>query len=453
MKENDENIDSSSHSNDINPIDDERISKPDTFFDERRHLKVKTISNYIMSCHRFITFEDTKSVYVYENGVYSEGGKTVIIKHVQDLLGDSTRTHHEKEIVHYIQYATFVDRADMNACITHINLLNGIYNLNTDVLEPHTPDRIFITQIPVAYDTDVECPNFDKFLHEITDSDRPEDIQTIYEVIGYCMIPDTRIQRSLMLVGDGANGKSKLLEAIGAFIGANNSSSESLHALTNDPYSTAELYGKLVNIFPDLASRAIYENSAFKSLVGDEGFIRAAKKYGQPFRYKNTARLIFSANTLPAIPAGDYAYMRRWIILMFPHTFVGDDVDVNLTAKLCDPREQSGILNIVLPLLKQVLLQGDFTNAPLTESTEMMYRLNSDPIAVFMETMVKPSEGSCVRKVMYEYYEEWSNEKGIIPKHTKVFSKRLLKLGYTSYRETTGDRNYVWDECRITKYD
>jgi putative DNA primase/helicase len=255
-----------------------------------------------------------------------------------------------------------------------------------------------------------------------------------------------------MLVGDGANGKSKLLEAIGAFIGNNNSSSESLHALTNDPYSTAELYGKLVNIFPDLASRAIHENVAFKSLTGDEGLIRGAKKYGQPFRFKNTARLIFSANTLPATPAGDYAYMRRWIILMFPNTFVGKDADVNLTAKLCDPLEQSGILNVVLPLLKQVLLQGDFTHAPLTESTEMMYRLNSDPIAVFMETMVVQSDGACVRKVMYEYYVEWSKEHNIIPKHTKVFSKRLLKLGYTFHRESSGDRNYVWDECMITKY-
>lgn len=434
------------HNTDFYPPD------PDGYFDDRKHLKVKTISDYIMSCHRFITFVDTKAVYEYKGGVYVEGGETTIIKQVQDLLGNATRTKHEKEIIHYVQYATLVNRADMNKCITHINLLNGIYNLITDELEPHTPDKVFITQIPVAYDSDAECLNFDKFLHEITDSSRPEDVQTIYEVIGYCMIPDTRIQRSLMLVGDGANGKSKLLEAIGSFIGIENSSSESLHALTDDPYSTAELYGKLVNIFPDLASRAIYENSMFKSLTGDDGLVRGAKKYGQPFRFKNTARLIFSANTLPATPAGDYAYMRRWIILMFPNTFVGADVDVNLTAKLCNSQEQSGILNVILPLLKQIMLQGDFTHSPLTNATETVYRLNSDPIAVFMETMVVPSDGACVRKVMYEYYEEWSKTHNIIPKHTKVFSKRLLKLGYTAYRESSGDRNYVWDECMITKF-
>ena len=425
------------------------VKLDDRFFDERGSLKVKSMAEYLMSLNRFITLEDTKLLYYYSDGVYIPQGEDLINRAVQTLLGDASKIHHVSEIVHFIKYETIIKRSSINKETCRIPLKNGVYNLETDKLEEHTPDNIFIHQIPVTYDRDAECPNTKKFISEITDPAHPEDIQTIFEYIGYCLVPDTRIQRALMCIGDGSNGKSKLLEAIGAFIGPDNSSSESLQELENDQYSKAELFGKLVNIFPDLASSAIYENSVFKMLVGDEGMIRAVRKLEHPFRFKNTARLIFSANNLPPVPADNFAYMRRWILLEFPHKFEGDDIDINLMVKIVTPEEHSGLLNVVIPALKAIIKNGDYTNIQSTDEINRLYRIHSDPIAMFADECVVYSESDCVKTFMYEYYVNWCKDKGKDPKHAPVFSKRFIKLGYSSSRETTGNRRTVWENCSI----
>jgi len=427
----------------------------DRFFDESGRLKVKLMSEYVMSLSRFITLDDTKTIYHYQNGVYIPRGEDLISKIVQRTLGDANKIHHVSEILHFIRFETLTPRDTVNNETCRINLLNGVYNLNTDTLEDHSPDNIFITQIPVEYDRDAECPAFKKFIGEITDPNEPDDIQTIYEFIGYCLIPDTKIQRALMCIGNGSNGKSKLLEAIQEFIGHKNSSGQSLQKLETNQYSTSELFGKLVNIFPDLASGMIYENSVFKMLVGDEGSITAERKYEHPFTFKNTARLIFSANNLPPVPADNFAYMRRWILIEFPHKFEGDEIDIHLKSKITTHEEQSGLLNIVIPALKRILVKGDYTHIKSTEEVNRIYRINSDPIASFTDECIIYSEDDTLKLFIYEKYVNWCLENLKAPKTEPIFAKRFIKLGYQSGRESSsgfnGKRNTTWENCTISE--
>jgi P4 family phage/plasmid primase-like protien len=257
-----------------------------------------------------------------------------------------------------------------------------------------------------------------------------------------------------MLVGHGANGKSVLLGIIGAFIGSDNVSGESLHQLENDPYSIAELYGKLVNIFPDLAEQNIYKNEAFKMLTGnEENGMRARRIYGQPFKFKNTARLIFSANKPPSVTTDDnYAYFRRWMIFEFLNTFSGDDADKNLIHKLTTEQELSGLFNLVIRKLKQLLKKEDYSYDKENTETERLYRLKSDPIALFSKEMVVFSEDDCRKMVMYDAYTQWCNENAIEVKAENVFAKRFGKM-HEAGREAApgpdGKRQKVWLSCKI----
>lgn len=421
----------------------------DRFFDESGRLKVKSMSEYVMSLSRFITLEDTKTIYHYHNGVYIPRGEDLISKIVQTTLGDANKIHHVSEILHFIRFETLTPRDTINNETCRINLLNGIYDLNSDTLEEHSPDNIFITQIPVKYDRDAECPAFKKFIGEIA---HKGDIQTIYEFIGYCMIPDTTIQRAVMLVGEGSNGKSKLLDAIRLFIGAQNACGESLHELETDKYSKAMLFGKLVNIFPDLASGMIYENSVFKMLTGDEGVIRAERKFEHPFTFKNTARLIFSANKLPPVPADNFAYFRRWILLEFPNKFEGAAKDKDILKKVTTTEEQSGLLNVAIASLKRMLANGDYTDTKSVQDVERMYRINSDPIAAFSNECVLHSVDDCDKNIMFEHYKKWCDVNGVECLKSPAFSKRFKKLGYVYYRASTGTpRPYLWESCSLVE--
>jgi len=203
-----------------------------SFFTERGKLKVKGLAEHLMDLDHFITFEDTKKIFCYRNGVYVPHGEDIIAKNVQNALGDESKRNHIAEIINYIQLETLLPRSRINHDTGSINLLNGIYNLETGELEEHNPDNISIVQIPVKYDPDAKCPKIEQFMKDVL---KPEDIQVIYEFIGYCLIPDARIEKSVMLLGKGANGKSVMLSMLGEFLGDHNTSCESLHMLEKDP--------------------------------------------------------------------------------------------------------------------------------------------------------------------------------------------------------------------------
>jgi putative DNA primase/helicase len=72
--------------------------------------------------------------------------------------------------------------------------------------------------------------------------------------------------------------------------------------------------------------------------------VRAQKKYGHPFCYRNTAKLIFSTNKIPDSYDKSYAYFKRWLILSFDKVFHGITKDTNLINKLTTPEELSAML-------------------------------------------------------------------------------------------------------------
>lgn len=98
-----------------------------------------------------------------------------------------------------------------------------------------------------------------------------------------------------MCVGKGDNGKSTFLKVFEHFLGLENKSHASLQELNSDKFAIADLHGKSANIYSDLKAEKLTNTGVFKMLVSGDS-IRAQKKHGQPFDYRNYAKLIYSAN-------------------------------------------------------------------------------------------------------------------------------------------------------------
>jgi len=125
------------------------------------------------------------------------------------------------------------------------NTTNGVLDLKTQELKPHTHEYLSLTQLPEEYNPEAKCPNIDKFLSEVI---RPEDIKYILQLIGYCLLNDCRYQVSVMLYGsDGANGKGTLLDLVTTFLGADNCSHRSLQSIDNNRFAVADLFGKMAH--------------------------------------------------------------------------------------------------------------------------------------------------------------------------------------------------------------
>jgi len=414
-------------------------------------LPFDVVAERIMRKFHIFTMRDTKQIYIYENGVYKAEGteikldtaireeyKTLFIEQWEEIYPGSSpdfipaaKTGYVNEVLAYIRAYTHKSREEIDTQQRkYINLKNGLFNLITWKLEEHRPEYFSIQQIPVNYAPDEKCPKINKFLTEVVE---PEDIPLLLEWAGYCLTPDCSFQKAVLIYGEGGNGKSVFLAVLQALVGFDNVSAESLQQLETDRFSVAKLYGQLVNVCADIPHIKMHKLDVFKKITGGD-VLRGEEKYKSPFEFKNTAKMIFSANNIPQ-GGKDYSFFRRWMLIKFPNTFKEGKKNNYLIKTLTEEKELSGLLNLALEDLRRLRESDKFSYTKTVEDTEKEYVLNSNHVAMFASEMLQASDGDCSTIDMYRSYLTWTSFKGINPYANNEFSKRLKELHYTNRRE------------------
>ncbi len=248
-----------------------------------------------------------------------------------------------------------------------------------------------------------------------------------WEIIAWLMTPDTRIQKALLLLGEGGTGKSTFLKALTAFLGKENVSTLPLHKLEGDRFAAARLVGKLANICADLPSTHLETSSIFKAITGGDR-IAGEYKYGTGFDFTPFARLVFSANQPPRSGDASNAFYQRWVVLPFDRVFRGTraEADSNkLDALLAEPRELSGVLNHALEVLPRLRERG------LTETGSMRevwatFRQVTDPVAIWLDrnTVDDPNAATPKQALMLAFNSD-AEERGRPVMTEKAFGSAL----------------------------
>jgi putative DNA primase/helicase len=345
-------------------------------------LDIAKLTVDIMTKAKFAFMRDNDTGFYYDVGVYKENAERYIAAECQQLVGITPilTEHKITEIIGHIRRTNYHDRKEFNPDPNIINVKNGLLNIITGLLAPHTPDYLSNVQNPVEYNPQADCPAIKQFLIDIHNS---EDIPTMQELFGYLLLRDYRIQKSFLGVGGGENGKSTEQRLIEAFLGKENCSHKSWQQLENNRFASSALEGKLVNLFADLPSKGVDTTTTFKMLTGSDG-IDAEKKFKDSYSFDNFAKLIFSTNKPPKVEGEDsYAFWRRWIILEYPRQFTDADKKPNILQDLTTPAELSGLLNYALEGLKRLLVNNKFTYSKSVEDVTEYYMKASDPVYAF----------------------------------------------------------------------
>ncbi len=375
-------------------------------------LDLEQLVSDLLKEYYFATFVDTHEVMVYRNGVWGFKGQEFIERECQRRVpGSELLTRYKvNEVVGHIQRSTYCDRNMFNQGKEVINLENGLLDIHTKELKPHTPKSYSTIRIPLTYVPQAACPKIKQFFGEVL---KPEDIPVLEELFGYCLIPDYSIQRAFLLVGDGANGKSTLLELFKAFIGKSNCTNLSLQAIENQRFALAELFGKLANIYADIPSTEMKHVGRFKMLTGGDT-IGAEKKFKDQFAFNNTARLIFSTNKPPKVKEDTLAFWRRWVMIDFPNRFEGSKADTKILKKLTVKEELDGLLNIALEGLDRLLSQERYSYNPTSDEIADRYLKAADPVYAFVEDRCKTNPLGWVSKdELYDAFINYSDTHNI----------------------------------------
>ena len=349
------------------------------------------VAERILSQSRFAQ-DEGGGLYRYDAGAYHPRGERFVKARVKAVLEASGRldawtSHVANEVVEFIAVDAPLLWERPPADV--VNLANGLLDLRTLTLHPHTPAHLTQVQLPVAYDPAAACPAWDAFLEPILPRDLL-DAGVIWELVADLMQPGTRgsVQKAVLATGEGANGKSTLLSALTAFLGRRNVAGVSLHKLESDRFSGARLVGKLANICPDLPSTHLAGTSVFKAIVDGEGDpVSAERKFKDAFDYLPFCRLVFSANTYPQSSDNTHAFFRRWTVYPFPYTFEDGDPRkrdrAQLMAELTAPGELAGVLNRALIHTPGLRAHG-FTETESMRAAWDEFRATTDPIVVWL---------------------------------------------------------------------
>ena len=391
--------------------------------------------------YKIITLEDTREMFYYCNGYYKPHAETLVIKMVDQIFKAQQTSYHRNEILQLVQSKTLTPRSRAFDPYL-IALKNCILDLRDFRIYPFSPDMRTNIHIPVEYNPDAKCDVVDTFLDQVL----PEGAKDLfYEFLGYCLYPEYFEHKALIMVGDGANGKSTTIELIKSFLGVHNCASVSLQELVDNRFALARLYGKLANLYADLPSRSLSTTGFFKMLTGND-LLEAEIKFKQrTIKFTNRAKLIFSCNQLPYAKDDTFAFYRRWIILHFPNRFVGDRADPHIIKKLTTPEQLSGLLNKALEGLKRLLDRGHFSYKYTVEQVRELYIKHSDPIRIFWENFVEEgdSESYILKDELYQAYKKFCDAFSYPRKASNVFFRRLNEefglKAYTGRKRIDGE--------------
>ena len=321
-----------------------------------------------------------------------------------------------------------------------VNVLNGILNIESGEIEPHSPGFLSPIQLNAAWDPEADCPAIDRFVQRVFPYDAHE---VFYQLAGLFLTPDSRCQKAVLFLGSGArgSGKSVAIALLRTFLHPRNVSNVPLHDLTEGSFSLAELRGKLLNISADVPARDFDDTAIFKQIVdGQLALIRAPRKHRDPIEFQPFTRLLASANRVPRSADDSLGYLRRWLAVPFDTTLDDTTLDRDILDKLTTPEELSGLLNRAVAGYRQLLEGG----GALIESEKMArakddFDQASDSTRLFLAECVEECSpyDEIARTELYNAYKDWCALNRLNP----VSAHRLYNSVWEIFRIKTHKRH------------
>ena len=315
---------------------------------------------------------------------------------------------------------------DLPVHTDRIHVANGTLFLDGTFTEKKEYCR---NRLPVRYDPNAEMPpQWITFLDQLLET---EDIYTLQEYMGYCLIPTTKAQKMLMLIGQGGEGKSRVGVVMRAIFGDN---------MAN---------GNLAKVM-----EALPGTDYIKLIITAELPLDLEKKSKQSYQGELYVRFLgFGNGTIKALYDRSYGFFRRQIILTVkkrdPNRIDDPDLSEKLTA------EKEGIFLWCFYGLHR-LFQNNyrFTISQQTKANMAAAVSEGNNVVDFMQSkgyIAFFSEAEASTKELYAVYKLWCEDNALNPLTSNSFS-RYLNENQTQYGIRYSNNVYTKDKCRVRGY-
>jgi P4 family phage/plasmid primase-like protien len=316
---------------------------------------------------------------------------------------------------------------------TWIQFKDEIYDIETGETFKAT-SKYFVTN-PIPWELEKEScdtPKMDKIFEEWVGK---ENVETLYEILAYSLLPDYPIHRIFCFIGSGMNGKSCFLNLLRKFIGKSNCCSTELDTLLSSRFEVTRLHKKLVCQMGETNFNEMSKTSLLKKLSGGD-LIGFEYKNKTPFEENNYAKIIIATNNLPTTTDKTIGFYRRWMIIDFPNLF---NEKKDILDDIPDEEYKSLALRCSVTL-KSLLDKREFTNEGTIEERMEKYESKSNFLETFLNKFTTQNVDSYITKAdFYRKFSEWCKESRHREMAENSVGMSMKKLGIE-----TEKRHFSW---------
>ena len=312
----------------------------------------------------------------------------------------------------------FVPEAD------RIHLANGTLKLDGSFTEGRP--NIVRSRLPVAYRPDAPAPV--RWLSFLDGLLYAEDIPTLQEFIGYCLIPSNKGQRMMVIKGNGGEGKSQIGAVLGALLGSNMKDG-SIGKISENRFARADLEHILLCVDDDMRMEALRRTNYVKSIVTAQGKMDLERKGKQSYQGWMFARLLaFSNGDLQALYDRSDGFYRRQLVLTTREKPAGRVDDPDLAEKM--KAEAEGIFLWAFEGLQRLVANNfKFTESDRTRENREAVKRDNNNVYDFLDSdgyVRLKADLSASSKELYEAYQIYCTENNLSALKPRSFSEALI---------------------------
>lgn len=396
--------------------------------------------------------EQWEKWFEYRAGVYVEVHDNTMRKHLDQVMQgkgftDLTRTN-LNEILLKVAHTPGIGKPRVDQTAWELNVRNGILDLNTLELRPHTREYFSVVQAACRWDPDAAAPEWAAFLTSAVPN--PHDRQILQKYCGYALTGDTSAQKALLLIGEGGTGKSTFTSVISAVLGGNSAyslaTSSAIENIKDGSFMVGTLVGKRMCVISELPRS--FDWLPFKRITGEDP-IGVDVKNKTPFTTKLDVKLIVLSNVLPFLgeDASNNSLLRRFLPIAFNVRPARQDA--TLEKRLTAPESLTGILTWMVKGLRALRTDNMRFPAPQDGGLERQIVEQSNRVITFLEEACYPGEHASVQHAdLWKAYEHWCED----TRHKAVSGTRfgidlpaaLNTLGWTATQKKPKGSGRQW---------
>ena len=384
--------------------------------------------------------------------VQGDGERAKVLTSLFRKIIDRRNNGHLRDVVTVMKGIRPCMAVDFDKDPYFLNCTNGLLNLKTGELLPHSPSQMCMKCTKAAYTGPLHSSLWSNTVAAILPHEKKR--HYMQKVLGYSICGDVEEHESYFLKGNGGNGKSLVMETVKAALGSysvvipietllSNGFDESGNTATP---SIASLKGKRLAICGESELGRTLNTATFKKLTGGDT-LTARGLYEKLISFTPSHHLFFTSNyDISLKDATDDGLKRRLKVIVFPVTFSKEagNLDTSLYTKLRERKSQEEVLAWLVDGFKAYQVEG-LKEPPQVKADTQGYYDENDAIGDFIREYCELGPEKRINRTdLYkDYCQYYQNECGHFPMAARSFFQVISKRPGISTLRSHGKRYLV----------